>query len=163
LEYEDRKFYVPTLATHSYAKVTPREDIDRLCNVLLKDDKYIQQIASYLYHRTDELKSYDIKTPAFMDICWYSLPAHQKKFFTLAVSETDFSSVTYYGRRGARQPKISYDSLVEVVRKFEEARQIESLGKFIRTSEEDWNFISAVTGRKDLIPEKSTYTSEEFG
>jgi len=156
LDYSDRKFYAPKLADVDYLDVIEEGKIDRLCRVLLKDKDFLTDTANYLYHLEGSTSDFNIYTENFLDICWTVLPVHLKKFFVMAVSESEFDSKRYYGRSKGFE-RASYENLVERAREFALARGLPSLGEFKRQNPEIWTFESHVVGRTDLVPQGMLY------
>lgn len=150
LDYGDRKFYVPTLNTVDFRAVKPKEWIDHFCKVTLADPTYLQRIASYLYTQVPSVKDYPIHTPQFMELCWVSLPAYMQRFISMAISKRSFSSKQFYAANKGGM-RVEFDTLREKVNAFGIARKCEKgVGEFQKT-ENNWEFISHIYKREDLM------------
>jgi len=163
MEYNDRKFFVPTLSDENLQDAMGVDWPDQLV-ALWKDPEYLRQIASYLHCQVKTIRRFPVRTPQFLELCWLHLPEYFKKFLKLVVTEEEVTDTQFFKRWPKGQHKVSLDTLSELLSVYEVGQRLGEggMGRF-EEGENGWIFKSRVAGRSDLIfipPNRDVEASE---
>lgn len=149
----DRKYLVPTLNDTDIKRATSQEWIDSLIEEW-KDPEVLRQIASYLYRRVEEQKTFDVKTPQFLELCWISNPEYLKKFLHLAttqrtIREREFRKIY----RSSDKRGLTMDTLRDQFEEYIIGHRVakDDGGTWELDDKLEWVFKSNLVGRVDLV------------
>lgn len=162
LEYNDRKFWVPTLSDVDLLDVKDKGWVDHLTKVLWKDKEYLRRIASYLHYHVKSVKHFPVKTPQFLELAWFHLPAFFKKFIRMAVTKKVFTSKDYFqGWQGNRTLRPHQETLREHLDSYEVGQKLRNrAGEFEELSDGVWEFKSNIFGKTELLQFDEVYKGQ---
>ena len=156
LKYSERKFYVPNLTDSPFLRRWDRDKIDEFV-LKLKDDKYLQQIASYLYYNFSDGKSKkEIKTDMFKKICIKSYPPMFQRFILMCETNQLVKEGNFTQRKG--YTVISGAAMESLIREHELSFGIK-LADFSYNNAGNWEAKSLLFNPNNLPPNEGKFVN----